>query len=154
PPVVVREVEGVRGSLQVFIEGAIRMSDLPAEKGPAGPDSAQTKLRICRVFENLVYNSCADPEDTLIRPNDGRVFRVDFAEAFAPVASLLPNCEITCSSRALYQGLLAWDEDKVREKLGPYLNEEELGALAKRKELVLDRITALIKEKGEAKVLF
>lgn len=154
PPVVVREVEGVRGSLQVFIEGAIKMSSLLPEKDPPGPDSPLLKVRICRVFENLVYNSCADPEDTLIRPSDGRVFRVDFAEAFAPVAALLPDCEITCSSRALYEGLIAWDEAKVREKLGSYLNEDELVALAKRKDLILDRLKALIKDKGEANVLY
>ncbi len=153
PPIVVREVDGIRGSLQVFIEGATTLGALQAEKG-AGREAVERKVRICRVFENLVYNSCANPEDTLIRPSDGRVFRVDFAEAFAPVPSLLPDCEITCSSRALYEALLAWDEAKVREKLSPYLNEEELGSLAKRKDLIIDRIKALIKAKGEANVLF
>jgi hypothetical protein len=154
PPVVVREIGGVRGSLQVFIEGAIRMSELPKETDPAGPDSPLLKVRICRVFENLVYNSCADPEDTRIRPSDGRVFRVDFAEAFAPVAALLPDCEITCASRAVYEGLLAWDEAKVKDKLGPYLNADELAALTQRKDIILERIRALIKDKGEANVIY
>jgi hypothetical protein len=35
-----------------------------------------------------------------------------------------------------------------------YLNKEEIKAVLKRKKLIIEKIEALIKEKGEEKVLF
>ena len=150
PPTVEREIDGLAGALQIFMEGALRVEDMP--DGPGG--RTDRALRSCRVFENLVFNACADARDTYITPEDGRIFRVDFSSAFSPQARLLPDCEITCSSRTLYRALLAWDDDRLASLLAPYLSADEREALRKRRNLIIDKIAALIRNKGEAAVLF
>lgn len=154
PPAVEREVDGLKGSLQIFVEGAPRIEDLL--RSPRRTENGRTErdLRACRVFENLVFNSCADDRDTYIDPADGHIFRVDFSSGFAPEARLLPDCEITRSSRALYRALLAWDDLEMARLLAPYLDADERQALGKRRGLIVARIAALIREKGESAVLF
>jgi hypothetical protein len=154
PPAVEREIDGVTGSLQIFMEGAIRVEDLPRATGRAEDGRTDRALRSCRVFENLVSNACADARDTYVMPDDGRIFRVDFSSAFSPAARLLPDCEITCSSRTLYRALLGWDDRDMAAALAPYLNADERDALGKRRKFIIDKIAALIREKGEAAILF
>jgi len=43
---------------------------------------------------------------------------------------------------------------KITEALGPFLTEKEIDAVCKRKDLLLGEIDAMIKESGEANVLF
>ncbi len=155
PPAIEREIDGVTGSLQAFMEGAFRVEDLLRAAGRAGDGGTTDRaLRSCRVFENLVYGTCADARDTYIMPDDGRVFQVDFSSAFTPESRLLPGCEITCSSRTLYRALLAWGDDRMAGLLAPYLRADELDALRRRRSLIIEKIAALIREKGEAAVLF
>ena len=44
--------------------------------------------------------------------------------------------------------------DKIKQAVGPYLTDEEIEAILIRKELLLKEIEDMIKEKGEAKVLY
>jgi hypothetical protein len=46
------------------------------------------------------------------------------------------------------------DEEAVREAVGPYLIDKEIEAIIKRKSLLLAEIDGMIKENGEAKVLY
>ncbi len=154
PPTIEREIDGLTGSLQIFMEGALRVEDLMRIPGRTEGGRTGRALRACRVFENLVHNACADGRDTYVMPDDGRLFRVDFSSGFAPSARLLPDCELTCSSRALYRALLAWDDRKMSDFLAPYLNADERDALGRRRKLIIDRIATLIREKGEDAVLF
>jgi len=154
PPTVEREIDGMTGSLQLFMEGAVRVEDLLRAPGRAEDERTSRALLSCRVFENLVYNDCAAARDTYVTPDDGRIFRVDFSSAFSPTARLLPDCEITRSSRALYRGLLAWDDRAMAVVLAPYLDADEQAALNKRRKLIIHKIATLIREKGEAAVLF
>jgi hypothetical protein len=155
PPVVEREIEGRKGSLQVFLENCIREKDRKRKKlEPPNPEAFTKALEATKVFENLAYDECQDADDLYVHREDWRVCRVDFSEAFAPMPELLPGCSITLCSKKLYQGLLKLDEDSVKSKLGPYLSEEEIGALLSRKNLIIDKIKTLIGEKGEEAVLF
>jgi len=155
PPVIEREVEGRQGSLQVFLENCIREKDRKRKKlMPPDARAFSRALEEVRVFENLTYDECQDADDLYVHLNDWKVCRVDFSEAFAPVPELLPSCEITVCSRALYQGLLQWDKEAVKSKLGPYLNDKEIGAFFVRRDLIIEKLRALIAEKGEDSVLF
>jgi hypothetical protein len=155
PPVVEREIEGRPGSLQVFLENCIREKDRKRKKKePPNPAAFSSAIAGVRVFENLTYDECQDADDLYVHTEDWRVCRVDFSEAFAPSAELLPGCEITVCSRGLYNGLLKLDGETVKLKLDRFLSEEELGALLARKDLILAKIKALIVEKGEDVVLF
>lgn len=155
PPVVEREIEGRKGTLQVFLENCIREKDRRRKKlEPPHPKAFSNALEETKVLENLTYDECQDADDLYVHRDDWRVCRVDFSEAFAPMPELLPGCDITVCSRKLYDGLLKLDEETVKSALRRYLSDEEIGALLIRRSLLVEKIKTLIGEKGEEAVLF
>jgi hypothetical protein len=153
PPVVEREVEGRKGSLQILIEDCIS----EAERRKADPTAAfdsrghQNALDELTVFEVLV--SCErDMKDILIHKDDGRVCRVDFAEAFDPSPELATSTA-RCSRR-LYAGLRDLVPADAEAALKPYLNDGEMKGLLARRMRILDLLSARIAAEGEDAVLF
>jgi hypothetical protein len=159
PPVVEREIEGRKGSLQIFIEGALnesvrRMKNIK----PPDPEKFKNALEDLSVFENLTYSPsfCGEREleDILIMDKkDWKIWRVDFSEAFASSPELIPGCEITGCSKKLCQNLIKLEDKMIKAKLKHYLNDEEMSMLLKRKKLIIKKIKKLIAEKGEESVL-
>ena len=155
PPVVEREIKGRKGTLQVYVENCIREKDRKRKKlEPPNPKAFSNALEEVKMLENLTYDECQDADHIYVHRDDWRVCRVDFSEAFAPLRELLPGCDITVCSRKFFEGLLKLDEETVKSKLSRYLNDEEIGALLTRKDLIIAKIKALIAEKGEEAVLF
>jgi hypothetical protein len=155
PPAVERTINDTPGSLQAFIENAIRKSDIKRENFvPADPEAFDQAMADLKVFENLVYDRCDNEKDTLIQKDSGRIYRVDFSEAFAPENGTIPGCEILRCSRRLYQKLQEWDPQRVETLLAPYLNEEESRALHARQGSIIQMIKKQIEERGESAVLF
>jgi Calcineurin-like phosphoesterase len=155
PPAVMRTINDTVGSLQMFVENAMRESDRKRENiRPADPEAFDQAMADLKVFENLVYDSCGNDKDTLIQKETGKVYRVDFSEAFAPENGTVPGCEILRCSRRLYQRLCDWDREKVTAVLAPYLNEEEIGALHARQGSIVRMIQEQIGIRGENDVLF
>ncbi|MFZ2054426.1 MAG: hypothetical protein WAU81_09530 [Candidatus Aminicenantales bacterium] len=155
PPVVEREIDARQGTLQIFLENCIRERDRRRKKlEPPDAKAFGNALEELKVFANLVYDDCLNTDDLYVHMEDWRICRVDFSEAFAPMQELLPGCKLTVCSRKLYEGLLKLDEKTVESALGRYLSDEEIGALLIRKKLILEKINALIAEKGEDNVLF
>jgi hypothetical protein len=154
PPVVEREVQGTLGSLQMLVEGCFPMSQ-QERKGlePPDPEKFSDALEGLFVFESLVQCE-REPEDVFIHEGDWKVYRVDFSEAFAPVAELFALSKIRRCSKKLFQNLLIVEPDEIKATLQSHLNEEEMEALLKRRELILERIKILIQEKGEESILF
>jgi hypothetical protein len=79
---------------------------------------------------------------------------VDFSEAFDSLAELSSENEITKCSKALFHNLQRLDERDIKTVLQSHCNEEEIDALLKRRDLIIERLTQLIDEKGEEAVLF
>ena len=155
PPVVEREVEGMKGSLQAFAERTLRETERKERKlKPKDPAAFDRSMADLRVFANLVYDNCNDETDTLVRLQDGAVFRVDFSEAFAPKKGLVPRCDTPKCSRRLYARLLAWDNAAVEALLSPYLGADEIKALHARKDLIVRLFQKMIASRGAENVLF
>ncbi len=155
PAVVEREIENIPGALQVFVENAVRESDR-REKGPepSDPEAFLTAMQVIKIFDNLVYNSCADADDIYVGKETWKIQRVDFNGAFDTFKELVAGCDFSRCTRALFQKLIDWDDKKVTDIMAPFLNPEEIKALSVRKNLILQKIQQLIKDKGEKAVLF
>jgi hypothetical protein len=95
-----------------------------------------------------------DPEDIYIRESDWKVCRVDFSQAFSPFTEIPADTEITRCSKKFFHNLQKMVAADVKVKLQSHLNDEEIEALLKRKDLIIDKINVLIQEKGEDAVLF
>lgn len=155
PPVVEREIEDRPGSLQIFIDGCLTETERRRkELEPPDPEAFAKALEDINIFENLTFAARSDPKDILIHKDDWTVCRVDFAEAFEPSPELIPGQDVRRCSRELYENLTGTDPAAVKDRLAPYLNEEEIRSLLERKRLILDRIAGLIRENGEESVLF
>jgi hypothetical protein len=158
PPVVERTVNGRKASLQILInryldEGERKLKDII----PPDPENYFEALEEIKIFEYLVYDTAlclqTDLQDVLIT-DEWKVWRVDLSEAFHPTPELIEGCEITRCSRKLYQNMQQIEDKKMRSKLKKYLNEDEINSLLKRKNIIIETIKKLIKEKGEEAVLF
>lgn len=155
PPLVEREIEGTKGSLQMYLENYVSERERQRKKLEPPDAAAHSRaLEGLKVFESLVYDECGDLDDSWIHEQDWRVCRVDFSEAFFPSVELPKGCPISVCSRKLYEGLLKLEDGAVASSLTKYLSKVEIDALLLRKKLILGRIKALIAEKGEEAVLF
>jgi hypothetical protein len=155
PPTVERTIKDTLGSLQMFVENAIRESDRKRKNFlPGEPEAFDQAMADLKVFENLVYDSCENEKDTLIQKDTGKIYRVDFSEAFAPENGTIPGCEILRCSRRLYQKLCDWDQERVTTLLALYLSGEEMRALHARQGSIVRMIQKQIEIRGESAVLF
>lgn len=154
PPVVERKIKETLGSLQLFLEECFSL-DHQQRTGiePADSQKFSDALAEIAIFENLVFCE-RNSEDIFIQKNDWKIWRVDFSEAFMPFAELVSEAAITRCSKELFRNLQRLEANETKKALAPHLNDEEMDALLKRKDLVIDKIEQLIQEKGENAVLF
>jgi len=154
PPIVERRVDEVPGALQAFVANAMSEADRKDKHvAPADPEYFEKAMADLLVFQNIVYDDCRNEKDTLISGDDGKIYRVDFSEAFAAKKDIISHCAIRRCSRLLYQKLLAWNDETVAGYVGRYLNKEETAALNARRQYVIQLIRTLIRMSGEANVL-
>jgi hypothetical protein len=155
PPLVEREVQGTKGSLQIYLENCISERERMRKKIEPPDAAAHARaLEGLKVFECLVYDECGDLDDSWVHLQDWRVCRVDFSEAFFPSAEFPKSCVISVCPRKLYEGLLQLEDGVIGVSLMKYLNKDEMASLLVRKNLIIERIKGLIAEKGEEAVLF
>jgi len=155
PPVVSRRIENLPGSLQIMVEGCITESERQKQYlAPPDPQAFADAVAEIRILEHLTHCERTDLGDMLIHKETWKVCRVDFSEAFAPKAELLAEADIRRCSRRLYERLKSTPDAAIREVLKPHLERPEVEALLARRKRIVAKVDALIKEKGEAAVLF
>lgn len=155
PPVVKRRIGDKEGSLQIAVEYVIMARD---RDGRTPPDSAtleiwSRQMDIMWNFDNLVYNVDRNMGDILIDAV-WRLWMIDYSRAFRWYSQLLDPELITRSDRCFFEALQTLDEDEVKQKLKPYLDQYEIDGLLKRRQNLVTHIQKLIKDKGEQAVLF
>lgn len=145
PPVVEREIDGVKGSLQLLVEGVVPETVRRA-KGlePPDPEAFRDRLETVKIFAILVDDDCENLEDTLVDAAAGKIWRVDFSEAFGLSPEPRPGCP---PEAPVPEGLLAklrgLDDAKLGERLSLYLAKEEIQALILRKAAIIRLLEGL-----------
>ena len=155
PPTVEREIEGAKGSLQYFVPGCISETD--RERLLLQPPDLKAflgRLDEIKVFEALVNDTCLDKDDILIQRPGWKVYRVDFAEAFAPTPGLAADCPINRCPQRLFEHLQKTARQIVESTLRSYLSKNEIGAILERKKRIIARLEGLMKTEGERNVLY
>jgi hypothetical protein len=155
PPVVEREIDGTTGSLQWYVENCRSERDRErlGEEPPALPDFLD-RLADIQVFETLAADQCGDKDDTLIHLDTWKVCRVDFSGAFRPDPKIASRCLFQRCSRQLFRRLETLTLPELRERLGAVLHPDEIAALFVRAQQIARIFQSLIRERGEAAVLF
>lgn len=167
PPTVEREFNDKRGSLQFWITS--EMSDLERmEKGIRIPqdhlESWSKRKYLTRAFDCLIANE--DRTQQNIRyTKDWRTILIDHSRSFRSSDKfkeqlvfgkngLLAQQLFRRLPRIFVNNIRALDFDTIKQAIGPYLTDDEIEAVIVRKKLLLDEIDEMIKEKGEAAVLY
>ncbi len=154
PPAVLRTVEGIEGSLQLWIEEAMtekqrRDQGLEPENRPLWRFQIQTM----RIFDNLIYNHDRNFGNFLYDPA-WRLWMIDHTRAFESRETLRHPWQIWRCESSLWEKLRQLDRDNVTKAVAPFVSPAEIEAILKRRDLIVEMINKGISQRGEDRVLF
>jgi hypothetical protein len=153
PPTVVKEIQGLRGSLQLWVEGC-RSFQEAREEAPGDEAWDRTMSRM-KVFDNLISNWARSDRDFLV-DSEWNVVLIDHSQAFLSTNELSAKAgqlpEIF--DRRLMERLRSLQSDVLQLRFGRVLLDPQVRAILGRRDALLTLMEKLIAEKGESAVLF
>jgi len=154
PPTVEREIQGKKGALQLWIEGAVTETDR-RDQSPSLLDEERLnqQWQVMLAFDNLIYNDDRNRGNYLY-DREGKLWMIDHTRTFRTDGELPYPSGILYSERRLWEGLQKLDSSVMRTRLQKYLGPPELESLIKRKDRLVEYIQEMIAERGEEDVLF
>lgn len=167
PPTVEKRFQGNRGSCQLWVDYEMKLVD-KNDKNIKVPSikvlhwNRATYLH--RAFDNLIANEDRHANQILIT-KDWRMLLIDHSRSFRTGKKFTKELIYTAKHkegpklmselpRAFVEKIKALNFDLIKNIVGEYLTDEQINAIMARKELILQEIDRLIKEKGEAQVLY
>jgi len=156
PVTVERGWNGARGSLSWWVDW--KWDEMMRRKEDVHPPddkkSAYTQqIHLSRMFEELVDDTDRNQTNTLISA-DWRLYMVDFSRAFRKSEVLAHPDHVQRCSRDVYQKLGALTREEVQKAVGSHLEPWAVDGVLARRDKILERLQALIQERGETSVLF
>ncbi len=167
PPTVEKEFEGQKGSLQLWVETKFSLLDM-MEEGIEVPEEHLLHINrmkyIARTFDSLIANEDRTQQNILIT-EDWRMILIDHSRAFRSAPEFTEQLMfgrngirgtkmIRTLPKRLVERIEGLDEAAIRGAVGPYLNDEEIHAILKRRVLLLDEIAAMVKMYGEERFYY
>jgi hypothetical protein len=140
PPTVLREIDGQRGSLQLWVEGALSEEGRLAEDLEApDPEAYEFQGARMHVFDALIHNHERNPSNILITTDDWRLHLIDHARSFGSRCSRPPDLrEVPIAvDDELARRLSALDRETLSRELGDLLSDAEIDALLARRDALL-----------------
>ena len=107
-----------------------------------------------RIFDALIYNNDRHQGNLLTTPADWKLWSIDHSRTFRLRQDLPTAKQLTRCDRTLLQRLQALQESEVRARTRDMLRPAQVGALMKRRDLLVQHFQKLIAARGEAAVLF
>jgi hypothetical protein len=155
PPTVERTLGGTKGSLQMWVEGAMTEADRKQKKiAPPDPQAWNAQMYKVRLLHQLTYNTdYRNINNELLDPSF-RVYAIDFSRAFMTYPHLRSEEELARFSRSVLEALKALDRPTLDAKLGRWLNGLQIDGLLKRRDKILALAARRVQEQGEAAVLY
>ena len=172
PPAVEREFNGKPGALILWVTSEHSLLQIMEEKIPI-PESAlehtENMKNLVRAWDCLVANDDRTQQNILYT-KDWRVIAFDHSRSFRSTKEYTDNLVNGRNGlkkkadgkpflfrrlpRSFVENLRKVDCRNIKQAVGSYLTDKEIDAVCKRKALLLSEIDAMIKESGEAKVLY
>lgn len=171
PPVIERAFQGKPGSLSLFAASKYSLLKIMDESIPIPPQEADqiNKMKyLTRAFDCLIANDDRTQQNILYT-DDWRTILIDHSRAFrfdqehAQRLIYGRNGFKTIAGkpmlfrqlpRTFVQAVRSLDAGRIKQAVGPYLTDAEIRAIVSRQRILLEEVEDLIKEKGEAGVLF
>ena len=157
PVVVLRDSEAGPGALRAVVEPALDLVSIRSDQDLQGAGPEETIRAIAqsyglgveelrkqvirvRVFDGLIGNQEREDDDKLFDPSEGHVCLVDHEQAFPLSTDLDPALLDPCRPMPadLRNALMMLDAAELRSEVGDYLSEEQIDAVLKRRDRVLE----------------
>ena len=154
PPVVLREVDGKRGSIQLWIENAkTEAAVLESPQKNIGVAQRQVQKEVMQVFDQLVYNFDRHHANSLY-DSYGHLWFIDHTRTFKGLHSPENLNRIAVCDTTLYRNLKSLDRKELRDMLGSYLDFMQIDSIVRRRDKIVNHLDQLVAERGETAVLY
>lgn len=154
PVHVERKIGGQTGSLSWFVPAIMDESDrLKKRVQPPSTTDWNHQMYRMRVFTALTRDTDRNLSNVLITP-EWKVMMIDFSRAFRLQPELMHASDLAKIDRTLLPRLEALALAAVRAATGRWLTATEIGAMMKRRDLLVAHFRGLIAARGEANVLY
>ena len=155
PPTVERTFGGRKGSLQLWVEGAMTEAERKKKKiTPPDPQAWNEQMYKVRLLHQLTDNTDFRNINNVLSDPSFRVYAVDCSRGFTIYVDLRAPKELTRFSRSLLEALKALDRPTLEAKLGPWVGGPGIDSLLKRRDKIVALAAKHVAERGEAAVLY
>ncbi len=120
---------------------------------PPNQHSWNQQMYVCRVFDQLIYNTDRNLGNLLIT-KDWKVWMIDHTRAFRLMRDLRSLKDLVQCDRRLLAKLRELNKDVLKKQLDLYLTPLEIEGLVARRDKIVKFFDEQIAQKGEAAVLF
>ncbi len=155
PPTVEREIDGKKGSLQLWVNDAItEKKRMEISRQP--PDSRlwSEQMYAVRLVHQLTGDTDASNVGNILVDADFRCYVIDSSRAFHLRGDLQNARGLRRFPRPVLERLRALTPETLEKKLGPWLTRAQLRTLIARRDRLVDLADGLIAEQGEKAALF
>ena len=154
PAAVARTYRNTQGALIAWVDlGMSEAERLKKQLVPPNPGDWSQKMANVQLFDNLIYNIDRHSNNIWIT-KDWNVILIDHSRAFRSFNQLRAENELRRFSKSLLATLEKLDRDSFQKKMSKYLDGPQIDSLFARRDAILARARRLVKEQGEAAVLF
>jgi hypothetical protein len=144
PVAVEREIQGRRGSLQIWVERVLRI--FVHGQPPPDRQRADEQVHAVRLFDYLIFNTDRHFRNLLFTES-WRPVLIDHSLAFHPMTK--PPRHLHRFPRGLVENLQRLDQRQLKKVLGRYLEKDQLQALAHRRRVILELAAAAVAKRGQ-----
>ena len=155
PPTVERTFGGRKGSLQLWVEGAMTEAERKKKKTtPPDPRAWNEQMYKVRLLHQLTDNTDFKNINNVLSDPSFRVYAVDCSRGFTIYEDLRAPKELVRFPRPVLEAVKALDRPTLQAKLGPWLGGPQIDGLLKRRDKMVALAAKLVAEQGEAAVLY
>jgi hypothetical protein len=155
PPTVERSFGHKKGSLQMWVEGAMTEADRKQKKlAPPDPGAWNEQMYRVRLLHQLSFNTDYRNIRNVLVDGSFRVYAIDSSRAFQVYADIVSAKDLLCFPRATLEAMRTLDKPTLQAKLGRWLGGPQIDTLLKRRDKILALAERRVRELGEAAVLF
>lgn len=154
PVHVERTWRGETGSLSWWLDGVMNESERIKQKiEPPNPLAWINQRQRMLVFAALVGDTDRNTGNVLFTP-DWQLLMIDFTRAFRLQATLPNPKDLGRIDRPLLSRIETLTRDAINTAVGKHLEDQEIDAVMKRRDVLVAHYKKLIAERGEAAVLY
>jgi hypothetical protein len=147
PPVVERQVKGVKGAAVFWIEGVRPWDPSSPPKVPGANWSRQTSRMF--MFDQLIANIDRN-QGNLLLDDGGHVFLIDHSRAFTPKPNLMGLNAPQQFDRGLWNRMAALTRADLDALLGAWLTNLQIESVLSRRDEMQRHIERQVRDRGDA----